>query len=307
MLNAAWLNAAPLNSPGATSRVVLLGVAATAGATVESLGLRVRKRLAVNATASATLGTLNVTRKRGLAAAITATAVTVGEPSVEIGGVVHAYLSVNATAGATIDPPALRCVCPLAVDATAEAVADALLYRRRGLAAEAVVTAGIAEPFLHARVNLGALPPGQDSIVGTQRIRAFAFVSADLRRKRRLGVNAAATATLTPAPRLALRVRLAVNATAGTRDPASGDDATATRLFLRKRLAVDATAGVEDTPFPLYTRVRLAVNATATAASEATLYMNIFDQAPTTRTVRVAYNPRTVVVPPPRREVDVPP
>lgn len=303
MLNGFWLNGAPLNEPGALQRKVLLAVNATASASIAAPSLYRKVRLGADATASAALDVLSLIRRRGLAVNATATAVTVGEVSVEIDGVLHAYLSVNATAGATIEPPALTCLCPLAVDATAGAQAQATLFRKVALRANAAASGGIDPPHLHAFVNLGALPPGQDSIIGTQRIRAFAFVSAGLVRKRALSVNATATATMSPAPRLRNRRVMAVNATAGV-TAASGDDAPDATLYVRKRLSVDATAGATMDSVLLYTYVRLGVNATAGCVSTAELYMNIFDQAPIERTVRVRFNPRVVVLPPPRRTTD---
>lgn len=301
MLNGSWLNGAPLNAPGLTQRTVLLAVNATAGATITAPAMHVRRSLAANATASATIAPPAMVRRRGLAVNATASATTVGEMSVEIDGVVHAYLSVNATAGATIEPPALWCLCPLAVNATAGAVAEATMYRKLVLRANAAASAAVEPPPLHAFVNLGALPPGQDSIVGTQRIRAFAFVTASLVRRRNLAVNATAGATIAP-PVLRRRLFLAVNARAGT--AANTGEEPGIPLYVKRMLAVDATAGATIEPLQLFRYRRLAVDATAGAVVTAELFMNIFDMAPIERTVYVRFSPRVVVLPPPRRTIN---
>lgn len=298
MLNSSWLNGAPLNGPGQSQRTVLLAVNATAGASIAAPGLCVRRRLAVNATASATIDPPALVRRRGLAVNATAGATTVGEISVEIDGVVHAYLSVNAAAGATIAPLHLTVLRRMSVDATAGAQSEATMYRRIRLGANAAASATVAPPPLHAFVNLGALLPGQDSIVGTQRIRAFAFVTASLVRRRTLAVNATAGATIAP-PVLRRRLFLAVNARAGTAGIA--DEGPPIALYVKRMLAVDATAGAEIEPPPLFRYRRLAVNATAGATASVELFMNIFDQAPIERTVYVRFSPRVVVLPPPRR------
>lgn len=301
MLNGSWLNGAQLNGLGLAQRIVLLAVNATAGASIDAPGLRVRRQLAVNATASATIDPPGLVRRRCLAVDATAGATMVGEMSVEIDGVVHAYLSVNATAGATIDPLHLTVLRRMSVDATAGAAVEATLYRKISLGAIAAASAVVEPPALHAFVNLGALPPGQDSIVGTQRIRAFAFVTANLVRRRGLQVNATAGATIAP-PVLRRRLFMAVNARAGT--AGLSDEGPPIALYVKRMLAVDATAGAEIEPPLLFRYRRLAVNATAGATAAAELFMNIFDQAPIERTVYVRFAPRVVTLPPPRRTTD---
>lgn len=298
MLNGSWLNGAPLNGLGLTQRTVLLAVNATAGASISAPGLRVRRQLAANATASATIDPPGLVRRRCLAVDATAGASTVGEMSVEIGGVVHAYLSVNATAGASIAPLHLTVLRRMSVDASAGAQVEATLYRKIKLGAIAEVSAVVEPPPLHAFVNLGALPPGSDSLVGTQRIRAFAFCTANLIRRRGLGVNATAGATIAP-PVLRRRLFLAVNARAGT--GVSTGDEPGIPLYVKRMLAVNATAGAQIEPPLLFRYRRMAVNATAGATVSVELFMNIFDKAPTERTVYVRFAPRVVVLPPPRR------
>lgn len=178
----------------------------------------------------------------------------------------------------------------------AGAVAEAAMVRRQSLGTSATATAAIDQPFLFARVNLGDLPPGQDSIVGTRRIRAFAFASASLMKRKRLSVAATATATIA-APRLALTVRLSVNAKASA-------GILSQVLYVRRSLGVDATATATIEPDSLFAYIRLAANLTATATLQPTLYMNTFDVAPIVRTVFVGFRPRTAYPTRIRREVD---
>lgn len=295
MLNGQWLNAGPLNSSGLGSARKELAAVATATATFDALGLRRRSRLSVAATATGTFEALSVTRRRGLAVDATATAEIFGGMSVEIGGVVHAYLAAFPTATAATDVT-LHASCPLAADLAATAATDVPMARRRRLGADATAVAAFDTPFLSARVNLGELPPGQDSIIGSKNIRAFGFASATLKKRKRLAVNASATAVMSPLPRLRMSVRLAVNATATA--------VTAVALYPRDGLAIDASATATiDAPI-LFTFLQLQADMTATAVVDPTLYLNIFDMAPPVRTVIVPYQPRTAYPTRIRREVD---
>ena len=295
MLNGQWLNAGPLNSSGFGSAQVTLGAAGTAGASIAAPTLRVRRSLGVAATATGTFGSTSLTRRRGLAVGATATAEFFAGMSVEIGGVVHAYLDAIATATATMSPPALTCRCPLAATLDAGAVVSVTTGIRRALRATGSATASVDTPFLYAAVNLGGFLPGQDSIIGSQRIRAFGFASAEMRRRRRLTVSAAATAVISPL-RLQMQVRMAAAGAATA--------VTAVTLYRRFGLAVDASATATIAAQTLFNVLRMAANMTATAAVVPALYMNIFDQAPITRTVFVRYRPRVAVPTKIRRVVD---
>lgn len=296
MLAGHWLNAGPLNSPGIGNAQEYLGVFGTASATTEAT-MHVRKRLGAVGDATATFDALAAARRRGLAVDGTATAEIFGGMSVEIGGVVHAYLAAFSNATATIDPPALTCACPLSADMAASAIAGITMYRRRRLGADSAVTGSVSPPFLHARLNLGELPPGQDSIVGSKNIRAFGFAFATMRRRKRLSVNATATAVMSPLPRVALQVRMSVAATAGV-------SSIVATLYRGQSVAVDATAGATIDSLSLFAITRLGADMTATAAMQPSLYMNIFDQAPIVRTVFVQYQSRTAYPSRIRREVD---
>jgi hypothetical protein len=296
MLNGHWLNAGPLNSPGIGTAQQFLSVNATASATTEAT-LHNRKRLGAAGAGTAAFDSLVVARRRGLAVGGTATAEIFGGMSVEVGGIVQAYLAAFMTASATVDTLPLTCACPLAADMTATAVTEVSGFRKRGLVAAAAATGAISPPFLTARVNLGELPPGQDSFIGSKNIRAFGFASATMNRRKRLAVFASATAAISPAPRVALQIRMAVAATAGV-------SSTLVTLYRKQAIAVDATAGATIDSLSLFAITRLGANLTATATMQPTLYMNIFDQAPITRTVFVQYRSRTAYPSRIRREVD---
>ena len=296
MLNGHWLNAGPLNSPGIGIPQQILGAIATASATTD-VPLHIRRALTAAGDATAMFDALSIARRRGLAVDGTATAEVFGGMSVEVGGVVQAYLAAFATASGTVESLALTCSCPLAVDMAASATADVSVTRRRRLSADASAIAGISPPFLNALVNLGELPPGQDSIVGTKNIRAFGFASATMRRRKALAVNATATAVMSPAPRIMLQVRLAVSATAGVKE-------AIVTLYRGRSFAVDATAGATIDLASLFAITRLGADMTATAVIQPALYMNIFDQAPITRTVFVPFRTRTAYPSRIRRIVD---
>ena len=297
MLNGQWLNAGPLNSSGVGSAQVALGVTGAASASITAPTLQVRRSLGATATATGAFEPTSLTRRRGLATGATATAEFFAGMSVEIGGVVHAYLDAIATATATMDPPALACLCPLAAMLDAGAVVSVTTGIRRALRVSGSATASVDTPFLYAAVNLGGFLPGQDSIIGTQRIRAFGFATASLRRRRLLAANGTAVATMLPRPRLQMQVRFAVVATAGTGRAEAA-------LYRRRQFAVDAAATATIDAATLFSFVRLTAGLTATATLLPAIYLNIFDQAPITRTVFVRYQPRVAVPTRIRRVVD---
>ena len=225
-----------------------------------------------------------------------ATATVIGEITVEIGGVEHDYLSTSLAATATFSALDLRVVTPLSALPVATATTDVTLSKKLRLSAPAAASASIPALNMPARIDLGNLPPGQDSIVGSRNIRVFVFATATMRKRKRLVGNLAASATFS-----ALLLRTKTNLATGIFVATATATATLSRRY---RLAADLAATATFDDESLYTHVRMAVNASATATITAPLYMNIFDVAPVERTVFVRFNPRVVVLPPPRREVD---
>lgn len=294
MLNGQWLNAGPLNSSGISSTINPLAANATAAAVSTAPSLHRAIRLGVTATATAAANTPDLARRRSMPLELTATAMIFGGMSVRIGGIQQQYLAAFSTATGTIQATSLSATCPLVADATASAETSAALYPQRRLTAAAAALASIDQPFIFSRVNLGDLPPGQDSIIGSRRIRAFGFASAEMKKRKALSILATATATLLP--RLSLTGRLAANA--------SAHGETVVTLYVRRTLVVDATATAAFDQTSLFTYARLAANMDATATLQPTLYMNTFDVAPTVRTVYVGSRPRTAVPTRIRREVD---